>query len=188
MIKIWNKNMKLKTIALSLLSLTSLFMYQASHALTTNELKAIIECKSDTDHYQKLTEDYEKNLSQLGWKRKDDPEQPFLYIYHHAKALDVFGQPTHEIALAGQAVVAVYRNTDYKPFAQKFGISQHPELINIPIFRGEKIVRTEPATSDRFTFYNKLVLSELTGKSKMSILGCSYEPDKAEAEALFNGE
>ncbi|NHB58045.1 hypothetical protein G9F32_08420 [Acinetobacter sp. 194] len=180
--------MNFKKITLTLLGLTIFLMQQNTFALSTDELQAIIECKSDTDHYQQLIEDYEKNLSQLGWKRNDDPEHPLLYIYHHTKALDVFGQPTQEIALAGQAIAAVYRNKDYKPFAQKFAISQHPDFVNIQIFRGEKLVRTEPATPDRFTFYNKLVLSELTGKSPMSILGCSYEADKAEAEALFNDE
>ncbi|QIO06997.1 hypothetical protein [Acinetobacter shaoyimingii] len=180
--------MKFKKSALTFLGLTTLFIHQSSYAISNDELKAIIECKSNTDHYQELTEDYEKTLSQLGWKRNDDPEHPLLYIYHHTKALDVFGQPTQEIALAGQAIAAVYRNKDYKPFAQKFAISQQPDFVNIQIFRGEKLVRTEPATPDRFTFYNKLVLSELTGKSPMSILGCSYEADKAEAEALFNDE
>ena len=155
----------------------------AEHSFNTQQLQNLIECKSNVDGYHAFVENYEQQLKQLGWQRKDDANQPFLYIYKSKQPLNIFGHPTQEIALAGQGVVAVYRNTDYRPLAKELSIQQHPEFVGIPLFRGEKTIKTEPATAERFTFYHKLVLSEMTGKSPMSILGCIYEPDRAEVKA-----
>lgn len=176
--------MTFQKLSLSLIYAATVLFTQVAFATTTEQLKQLIECKSDAEGYHAFAEDYEQQLKQLGWQRKDDPNQPLLYIFKHAKALNVFGHPTQEIALAGQGVVAVYRNTDYKPLAKELNIQQHPEFVGIPLFRGEKLVATEAKTADRFTFYHKLVLSEMTGKSPMSILGCTYEPDQNEVDEM----
>lgn len=173
-------------LSFACVSLSTTAFAKNSAAITTQQLQDLIECKSDATAYTAFTEDYEKSLAQLGWKRKDDPNQPFLYLYQHKQALNIFGHPTQEIALAGQGVMAVYRQTDYKAFAKQLGIQQHPDFEGIPLFRGEKLIHTEPATADRFTYYTKMVLSEMTGKSPMTILGCTYEFDKAEFENSFN--
>lgn len=181
------KKLSLTLLSLACIALSPTAFTQTIAAIATEQhLKDLIECKSNSASYTAFTEDYENNLAQLGWKRKDDPHQPFLYIYQHKQALNVFGRPTQEIALAGQGVVAVYRNTDYKPLAKQLGIQQHPDFEGIPLFRGEKLIHTEAATADRFTHYTKMILSEMTGKSPMIILGCTYEFDKAEFEKSFN--
>lgn len=177
------KNNIIKLITPLLLTVSIPTFAAPQNSLTTQQLQNLIECKSDVDGYHAFGENYEQQLKQLGWQRKDDANQPFLYIYKNKQPLNIFGHPTQEIALAGQGVVAVYRNTDYRPLAKELSIQQHPEFVGIPLFRGEKIIKTEPATADRFTFYHKLVLSEMTGKSPMSILGCTYEPDRAEVKA-----
>lgn len=50
------------------------------------------------------------------------------------------------------------------------------------LFRGVRTVKTEPATADSFTVYHNLNLSEMTGKSPMTLLGCTYETDREEME------
>ena len=177
---------KLKTLISVLVLTVSIQAMASSHdRFSTEQLKNLIECKASVDDYQTFAEDYEPYFKQLGWKRKDDPDQPLLYIYQNKQPLTVYGYPTQEVALAGQGVVGVYRNTDYQPFAKELEIQQHPDFVGIPIFRGEKLIKTEPATADRFTFYIKQVLSEMSGKSPMSILGCTYEPDKTEVDAML---
>lgn len=173
-------------LSFACISLSATAFAQNGSAITTQQLQDLIECKSDATAYTAFTENYEQSLAQLGWKRKDDPHQSSLYLYQHKHALDVFGHPTQEIALAGQGLMAVYRQPDYKAFAKQLSIQQHPDFEGISVFRGEKLIHTEPATADRFTFYTKMVLSEMTGKSPMTILGCTYESDKAEFENLFN--
>ena len=176
----------LKTLISPLVLTVSIQAMASSHdSFSTENLKNLIECKASVDDFRAFTEDYEQHFKQLGWQRKDDANQPFLYIYQNKQPLDVYGHPTQEVALAGQGVVAVYRNTDYQPFAKALSIQQHPDFVGIPLFRGEKLIKTEPATADRFTFYIKQVLSEMTGKSPMSILGCTYEPDKTEVDAMM---
>ena len=176
----------LKTWISPLVLTVSIQAIAASHdRFSTEQLKNLIECKASVDDFQTFAEDYEQYFKQLGWQRKDDADQPLLYIYKSKQPLNVYGHPTQEVALAGQGVVAVYRNTDYQPLAKALGIQQHPDFVGIPICRGEKLIKTEPATADRFTFYIKQVLSEMSGKSPMSILGCTYEPNKAEVDAML---
>jgi len=52
-------------------------------------------------------------------------------------------------------------------------------------FRGVRTVKTEPATADSFTIYHNLNLSEMTGKSPMTLLGCTYETDREEMEKML---
>jgi hypothetical protein len=178
--------MRLTPILLSAFGCSAFLFSQQTLATSVNELKAIIECRTNSDGYQAFADDYENELKNLGWKRQDDPNQPFIYIYKNSTPIKVFDKSTTEIGLTGQAVVAIYRYREVEPLAKKYGFTQHPALVDFNYFRGEKLIETEPATEDSFTIHKKLMLSELPGKSPMSILGCNYEPDRAEMENLLN--
>ncbi|MGE8573271.1 MAG: hypothetical protein ACN6NW_14720 [Acinetobacter amyesii] len=164
-------------VATSCLAASSVFA-----APTAQDLKRILECQADYDTYHDTLLDYEKALGQLGWKRHDDPHQPFIYIYKNTQAVEFFGMPTQEIGLSSNAVFAIYRQADVKKLAQKYGIEQHPMFANMPFFRGEKILRTEAETDDLHAINHKLSLSEMTGKSPMILLGCNYEFDQGSIE------
>lgn len=180
--------MKMLSLGLKRLILTTIvatsFLAASSiiAAPTTQDLKRILECQADYDTYHDTLLDYEKALGQLGWKRHDDPHQPFIYIYKNTQAVEFFGMPTQEIGLSSNAVFAIYRQADVKKIAQKYGIEQHPMFANMPFFRGEKILRTEAETDDLHAINHKLSLSEMTGKSPMILLGCNYEFDQGSIE------
>ena len=177
--------MRLSSVLFSFCAILPFITLQQASATTTEELQEIIECKTNAHHYREFTGDYEEQLQKLGWKRKEDPEQPLLYIYQHKNPIQLFNKPTKEIGLTGNAVVAIYRDTSVQTLSKQFGISQIPEFKMLPVFRGEKLIATEPATEDSFTTYKKLVLSELKGKSTLVVLGCSYEPDRKEMEKML---
>ncbi|MGB9039542.1 MULTISPECIES: hypothetical protein [Acinetobacter] len=167
------------------LSATFLLLSSTSYAFEINDLKKIIECQSDQETYTNFASEYDENLSALGFKKVDDPEQPFIYLYKTAQPIQLFGIKTHEIALAGQGIVAVFRNANVNQLSKKFDIPQHPDFKTLPFFRGVRTVKTEPATADSFTVYHNLNLSEMTGKSPMTLLGCTYETDREEMEKML---
>ncbi|GAM31115.1 hypothetical protein P23_1623 [Acinetobacter calcoaceticus] len=156
-----------------------------SYAFEINDLKKIIECQSDQETYTNFASEYDENLSALGFKKVNDPEQPFIYLYKTAQPIQLFGIKTHEIALAGQGIVAVFRNANVNQLSKKFDIPQHPDFKTLSFFRGVRTVKTEPATADSFTVYHNLNLSEMTGKSPMTLLGCTYETDREEMEKML---
>jgi hypothetical protein len=82
-------------VATSCLAASSVFA-----APTAQDLKRILECQADYDTYHDTLLDYDKALGQLGWKRHDDPHQPFIYIYKNKQAVEFFGMPTQEIGLS----------------------------------------------------------------------------------------
>lgn len=176
-----NFNLKNACISVALTS-TALVATNAVAAPTASELKQVLECQSDYDHYHQALSHYEEDLPKLGWERHDDPHQPFIYIYKNKQAVDFFGMPTHEIGLSSNAVFAIYRQADVKKLAQKYDIEQHPMFADLPFFRGEKILRTEAETDELHAVNHKLSLSEMTGKSPMILLGCNYEFDQGSLE------
>ncbi|WP_045433296.1 hypothetical protein [Acinetobacter calcoaceticus] len=167
------------------LSATFLLLSSTSYAFEINDLKKIIECQSDQETYTNFASEYDENLSALGFKKVNDPEQPFIYLYKTAQPIQLFGIKTHEIALAGQGIVAVFRNANVNQLSKKFDIPQHPDFKTLSFFRGVRTVKTEPATADSFTVYHNLNLSEMTGKSPMTLLGCTYETDREEMEKML---
>jgi len=164
------------------LSSTAFVVTNAVAAPIANELKQVLECQSDYDHYHQVLSNYEEDLPKLGWKRHDDPHQPFIYIYKNTQAVEFFGMPTQEIGLSSNAVFAIYRQADVKKLAQKYGIEQHSMFAGLPFFRGEKILRTEAETDELHAVNHKLSLSEMTGKSPMILLGCNYEFDQGSVD------
>ncbi len=70
-------------VATSCLAASSVFA-----APTAQDLKRILECQADYDTYHDTLLDYEKALGQLGWKRHDDPHQPFIYIYKNKQPVE----------------------------------------------------------------------------------------------------
>ncbi|WP_168378149.1 MULTISPECIES: hypothetical protein [Acinetobacter] len=181
MMSFLNFNFKNACISVALAS-TAFVVINAVAAPTSSELKQVLECQSDYDHYHQALSNYEEDLPKLGWKRLDDPHQPFIYIYKNIQAVEFFGMPTHEIGLSSNAIFAIYRQADVKKLAKKYGIEQHPMFANMPFFRGEKILRTEAETDDLHAINHKLSLSEMTGKSPMILLGCNYEFDQGSIE------
>jgi len=167
------------------LSATFLLLSSTSYAFEINDLKKIIECQSDQETYTSFTSEYDENLSALGFKRIEDSDQPFIYLYKTNQPIELFGLKTNEIALAGQGITAVFRNVNVQQLSKKFNIPQHPDFKTLPFFRGVRTVKTEPATADSFTVYHNLNLSEMTGKSQMTLLGCTYETDREEMEKML---
>lgn len=167
------------------LSATCLLLSSTSYAFEINDLKKIIECQSDQETYTSFTSEYDENLSALGFKRIQDSDQPFIYLYKTNQPIELFGLKTKEIALAGQGITAVFRNVNVQQLSKKFNIPQHPDFKTLPFFRGVRTVKTEPATADSFTVYHNLNLSEMTGKSPMTLLGCTYETDREEMEKML---
>ncbi|MEB3753267.1 hypothetical protein [Acinetobacter sp. MD2(2019)] len=162
------------------------FFFSQAHALSQNELKQMIECSASHQQYAALGADYEKEFKTLGWKRINLPDQPLLYVYKNAKPINLFGHATHEIALSGNAILALYRDADVQQLAQQFKIPEYTEYGKLPFFRGVKKVRTERGVDGDVSYHINLNLSEMQGKSNFVLLGCSYEPDREEMERLLN--
>ncbi len=177
-------NIKMK---IRLLMLISLCVAVPAHAeLTAEKLQNLIECKAMHKDFVAFGDEYIEGLKNLGWEHVDTPDQPFIYLYRNNKAVSFFGMPTKEIALASSALTAVYRDVDINKLSEKFDIPRKTNFIDNSVFRGEKIAKTEPATKDTFTYYNKLILSELPGQDPMTLLGCSYEVDEKEVNQSFH--
>ncbi|MFK8984577.1 hypothetical protein [Acinetobacter seifertii] len=169
----------------SILSLILILLSSSSYAFERTDLKKIIECKSDYSTYSDFASEYDENLTALGFKRIEDSDQPFIYLYKTNQPIELFGLKTNEIALAGQGITAVFRNVNVQQLSKKFDIPQHPDFTMLPLFRGVRTVKTEPATSDSVTFYHNLNLSEMKGKKPMVLLGCTYEADREEMEKML---
>lgn len=174
------KNLKLVSAGV----LVTLAMSQA-HALTQQQLTQMIECQATSQQYMNLGFDYEDHLKKLGWKKIEIPDQPMLYVYKNAKSVQLFGRTTHEIALSGSAIFAVFRDANVKQLAQQFKIPEYTEYGHLPFFRGVKKVRTESVGDEKMTYHVNLNLSEMRGKQPLVLLGCSYEPDREQMEKLF---
>nr|WP_174506806.1 hypothetical protein [Acinetobacter sp. Marseille-Q1620] len=175
-----------KILQMAVLPLCSLFSFTAHAALTAEKLQNLIECKALHKDYVSFSDEYMQGLKDLGWKHVDAPEHPFIYLYKNEKPVTFFGLPTQEIALASSAITAVYRNVDVQKLSKQFDIPRHPDFESSPVFRGEKIVRTEPATAETFTYHDKLILSEMKGQNPIVLLGCSYEADENEVSQSFD--
>ena len=150
------------------------------------DLKNLIECQSNYAQYSVLAEDDETQLKKLGWLRQENSDQPFIYIYQHKKPHTFFGQPTHEIGLTGNAIVAILGDVEIKKLAQIHGLTQHPFFKAAPYFRGEKVLRTETPSEDQIPVHHKLMLSEMTGPKPMVLLGCNYELDRESMEKFLS--
>ncbi|MEB3767217.1 hypothetical protein [Acinetobacter sp. MD2] len=158
------------------------------HALNQTELNQMIECKASHQQFSNLGVDYEKQLKKLGWMRITLPDQPFIYVYKNAKPVTLFHRPTHEIALSGNAILALYRDENVQQLAQEFKIPEYTEYGKLPFFRGVKKLRTEAGGDGDISYHINLNLSEMQGKSSFILLGCSYEPDREEMERLLNSK
>lgn len=154
-----------------------------THAqITQTDLKNLLECQSDYQHYSALTDDYEKQLSQLGWQRVENTDQPFIYIYQSSKPTPFFGLSTQQIGLTGNAIVAILRDVDVQSLAKRYALTQHEFFQSAPYFRGEKTLRTETPEDEQIPVHHKLMLSEMTGKDPIVLLGCNYELDREAME------
>ncbi len=109
-------------------------------------------------------------------------------MYKTNQPIELFGLKTNEVALAGQGITAVFRNVNVQQLSKKFDIPQHPDFTMLPLFRGVRTIKTEPATSDSVTFYHNLNLSEMKGKKPMVLLGCTYEADREEMEKMLQNK
>ncbi len=154
--------------------------------ITATDLKNLIECQSNYTQYGTLTEDYDTQLKKLGWHRKENSDQPFIYIYQHKTPHTFFGQSTHQIGLTGNAIVAILGKVDIHTLANQYGLTQHPFFKDVPYFRGEKVIRTETPSEDQIPIHHKLMLSEMTGKKPMVLLGCNYELDRESMEKILS--
>ena len=155
---------------------------QTTHA----DLKNLIECQSNYAQYRALTEDYDTQLKKLGWLRQENSDQPFIYIYQHKKPQTFFGQSTDQIGLTGNAIVAILRDVEVKKLAQTHALTQHPFFTAAPYFRGEKVLRTETPSDDQIPVHHKLMLSEITGKDPIVLLGCNDALDRESMEKIMS--
>lgn len=181
-----NLNRSFRVGAISLLVTTLGVSSNGFTHTTAADLKNLIECQSTYAQYNALTEDYNTQLKKLGWLRQENSDQPFIYIYQHKKPQTFFGQPTHEIGLTGNAIVAILGDVEIKKLAQIHGLTQHPFFKAAPYFRGEKVLRTETPSEDQIPVHHKLMLSEMTGPKPMVLLGCNYELDRESMEKFLS--
>ena len=104
----------------------------------------------------------------------------------HKKPQTFFGQSTDQIGLTGNAIVAILRDVEVKKLAHTHALTQHPFFTAAPYFRGEKVLRTETPSDDQIPVHHKLMLSEITGKDPIVLLGCNNALDRESMEKIMS--
>lgn len=135
-------------------------------AVSDQDVKNVIECKSGMDDLNSLTTE---KLKVLGWRKKAQANI-YLDVYQAKQPHEFFGIATTKIALVPGGIIALYSPNYLDKFKQNYQITAN----SMP-FKGEKTLET--GTSSWGAYEKVLTLSDLINtkdKTRYTAIGCRF--------------